>query len=94
MKNPYQFDLLNLPETVRIVATGAFGFLAYLGVFFLLLVFVDFVSEPHSIDRLTWCVLLFGLLGTGIGWLGLYYLKLLERLKIGKCLDKYSRFLA
>ncbi|PWI33248.1 hypothetical protein DI392_10325 [Vibrio albus] len=94
MKNFYQFDLFNLPEIVRVIATGVFGFLAYLGDLFLLLVFVDLISEPHLIDKFTWGALLVGLPGTGIGWLGLYCLNKFEQLGVRKSLDRRSYFLA
>lgn len=94
MKDCYQFDLFNLPETLLTVATGLFGFLAYLGTLFLLFVFIDFISPTPPFDALTWGILLISLIGTVIGWLGLYYLNKLRKLKIRKCSDRNSYFLA
>ncbi len=94
MKNLYQMDLFHLSETVRIVVTGIFGLLAFLGAFFLLLLFVDLITDQSPPDVFTLGAFLLGIPGTVIGWLGLRYIKLLEQLEIHTPVDKNALFSA
>lgn len=94
MKNNHQFDLFELPEIVRIIATGIFGLLASLGVLFLLFGLIDFLTDQNPFNLLTLGMLLSGVLGAVIGWFGLYFLHWLERLDTGKCPNRYSYFFA